>query len=149
MNLVVRKPGVRSLRPANLDQVFDTFFNRNLGEFFGNDFMSESPSVNIVELEGQFKIELAAPGLEKGDFKVKVEDDQLLISAKKENETEEKGEEGNFVRREFNYTSFSRSFRLPENVDAEAIKANYENGVLVLNLPKAAIVNNTREIEIL
>lgn len=146
MNLVVRKPGNR---PATLDQVFDNFFNRDLGTFFGNDLMRETPSVNIIELEQAFNIELAAPGLDKGDFKVKVEDNHLLITAKKENKSEETGETGKFVRREFNYTSFKRSFRLPEDVDAEAIKANYENGVLVVNLPKAEVVDNTREIEIL
>lgn len=146
MNLVVRKPGTR---PATLDQVFDNFFNRDLGTFFGNDLMRESPSVNIVELENAFNIELAAPGLDKGDFKVKVEDNHLLISAQKENKVEETAESGKFVRREFNFSTFKRSFRLPEDVDAEAIKANYENGVLVINLPKAEVVDNTREIEIL
>lgn len=146
MNLVVRKPG---FRPATFDQVFDNFFNRDLGTFFGNDLMRETPSVNIVELEDAFNIELAAPGLNKGDFKVKVEDNHLLISAKKENKKEETNEAGKFVRREFNYTSFTKSFRLPEDVDAEAIKANYENGVLIVNLPKAEVVDNTREIEIL
>lgn len=146
MNLVVRKPGNR---PAALDQVFDNFFNRDLGTFFGNDLMRETPSVNIIELENAFNIELAAPGLDKADFKVKVEDNHLLITAKKENKSEETDEAGKFVRREFNYTSFKRSFRLPEDVDAEAIKANYENGVLFVNLPKAEVVDNTREIEIL
>lgn len=149
MNLVVRKPNYRSVsRPSTFDQVFDQFFNRNLGDFFGSDFVHHAPAVNVTELEHQFKIELAAPGLEKGDFNIKVEEDQLTISAERKQETEEKKEDGKFLRREFNFASFKRSFRLPENVDAEHISANYNNGVLVLELPKAEPVNNTRVIEI-
>lgn len=148
MNVIVRKPNYRAVRPSTMDQVFDNFFNRNLGDFFGNDSLNDAPSVNITELDDLFKIELAAPGLEKGDFNIKVEDDHLTISAKKEHKTEEQGEDGKFLRREFNYTSFKRSFRLPENVSTEAIKANYINGVLVLELPKVEPENNTRVIEI-
>lgn len=148
MNLIVKKPNYRAVRPSNIDQVFDQFFNRNLGDFFGNDLLKESPSVNISELDNQFKIELAAPGLDKGDFNVKVEEDHLIVSAKRENNTEEKSDEGKFVRREFNYASFSKSFRLPDNVDTDAIQANYVNGILVLEVPKVEPVNNTRVIEI-
>jgi HSP20 family protein len=149
MNLVVRKPNYRAVsRPSSIDQVFDQFFNRNLGDFFGSDFVNDAPAVNVTELENQFKIELAAPGLEKGDFNIKVEEDQLTISAEQKHETEEKKEDGKFLRREFSFASFSRSFRLPENVDADNISANYNNGVLVLELPKAEPVNNTRVIEI-
>ncbi|HKK74071.1 MAG TPA: Hsp20/alpha crystallin family protein [Saprospiraceae bacterium] len=149
MNLAVRKPNYRAVnRPSSIDQVFDQFFNRNLGDFFGSDFVNDAPSVNITELDHQFKIELAAPGLEKGDFNIKVEEDHLIISAEQEHKNEEKDEAGKFLRREFSYATFSRSFRLPENVDAENISANYKNGVLVLELPKAEPVNNTRVIEI-
>lgn len=149
MNLVVRKPNYRAVsRPSTIDQVFDQFFNRNLGDFFGSDFLNDAPSVNVTELDHQFKIELAAPGLEKGDFNIKVEEDQLTISAEQKHETEEKDAAGKFLRREFSYATFSRSFQLPENVDAENISANYKNGVLILELPKAEPVNNTRVIEI-
>ena len=147
MNLVVRKPGHRSLRTNSVDSLFDSFFNRGLGEFFGNDFLNDSPSVNIIENEKDFRIELAAPGLDKGDFNIKVEDDHLLISAKKETKQEE-SEEGKFVRREFSYSSFQRSFRLPDTVNGEDIKANYENGVLLVTLPKSEKVETARVIEI-
>ena len=148
MNLVVRKPGYRPARANSFDHLFDSFFNRNLGDFFGNDVLKDSPSVNIIEKDDAFEIELAAPGLDKADFNVKVEDNTLLISAKKETKNEEEGENGKFVRREFSFTSFERSFRLPENVNGENIKANYVNGVLVINLPKTEVVETARTIEI-
>lgn len=149
MNLVVRKPNYRAVsRPSSFDQVFDQFFNRNLGDFFGSDFANNAPAVNVTELDHQFKIELAAPGLEKGDFSIKVEEDQLTISAGQKQETTTEQAEGKFLRREFSYATFSRSFRLPENVDTENITANYQNGVLVLELPKVEPVNHSRVIEI-
>ena len=147
MNLVVRKPGYRAAKPATIDQLFDNFFNRGLNDFFGNDFVKDSPAVNILEKEDHFRIELAAPGLDKGDFDVKVEKDHLVITAKKETSTEEKEAE-KFVRREFSYTSFQRSFRLSDQVNPEGIVANYENGVLVINLPKLEESKTSRVIEI-
>lgn len=128
---------------------FDDFFNRNLTDMFGSDFSTNVPSVNVVETEKAYKIELAAPGLEKGDFELKTERDFLTISAKREQKDEVNG--GKYFRREFNYSSFSRSFQIPDSVDATAIDANYENGVLLINLPKKEEViesNTSRVIEI-
>ena len=81
-----------------------------------------------------FKIELAAPGLEKGDFDINVEKDQLTISAKKETSNEVNDEK--FTRKEFSYSSFKRNFHLPEHVQGDAIEASYENGILAIVLPK-------------
>ena len=149
MNLVVRKPGFRTVRNHNsVDHFIDNFFNRSLGDFFGNDFVSSTPSVNVKEYDNRFELALAAPGLNKGDFDVKVENDHLTISAKHESKNEETKEDGTFVRREFSYGSFERNFRLSENVNSEAISANYENGVLVVTLPKAEPVDTSRVIEI-
>lgn len=147
MNLVVRKPGFRRTLPSTFDQVFDNFFNGGLDEFFGNDFIKNQPSVNVIEHDDRFEIELAAPGLDKGDFDLKVEKDRLLVSAKKQT-NEETEEKGKFTRREFSYASFERSFQLPENVDTESIDANYLNGVLRVQLPKAVAEETTRVIEI-
>ena len=147
MYLVVRKPGFRSVRSNSTEQIFDNFFNRNLGDFFGNDFLKDTPSVNIIENEQDFKIELAAPGLDKADFNIKIENKHLLVSTKKETNKEE-AKEGKFVRREFSYASFQRSFRLPELVNGSDIKASYENGVLTVTLPKTEKVDNSRLIEI-
>ncbi len=119
----------------SLNGFFDDFFNNSLTDFIGNDSMFSTPSVNIIESDANFTIEVAAPGLEKGDFELKVENDHLLISTKKENKQEET-QEGKYTRREFSYVSFKRSFHLPETVDADAIKAAYENGILNVTLPK-------------
>lgn len=114
-----------------------------LGDFFGNfmneeliskNFFKSSPSVNISETAENFKVELAVPGLEKGDFKVSVEDGILTISAEKQNETND--ETSKFTRKEFSYSSFKRSFTLPELVLTDKISAEYTNGVLKLLIPK-------------
>lgn len=99
--------------------------------------MATQPSVNIVENEDSFLVEVAAPGLEKDDFNVTVEDDVLTISGEKKQESETRDEKnGTFTRREFNYSAFSRSFHLPETCQSEDIKGSYNNGVLRLSIPK-------------
>ena len=126
----------------------DDFFNTNISNFIGSDFLASNPSVNVVESDDNFKIEVAAPGLEKKDFKLSVDKEQLFIESSKE---ESKGvKEEKFARREFNYTSFKRSFQLPENVDTNNIGAKYENGVLNITLPKVekAIVEAKHTIKI-
>jgi len=122
------------LTPNKMGSFFDDFFNQNLTDFFGSDFSLQSPSINIVEGTENFRIEVAAPGLEKENFEIDVENGMLNISAKQEAKEEVK--EDNYVRREFNYTSFNRSFQLPESVKADQIEANYKSGVLTLLLPK-------------
>jgi HSP20 family protein len=114
-----------------------------LGDFF-NDFMSDEllnknifksiPAVNISETNDKFAVELAVPGLDKNDFKLQVENGVLSISAEKKTET--KDENTKFTRKEFSYSSFSRSFTLPEHVQHDAITAEYTNGVLTLSIPK-------------
>jgi HSP20 family protein len=93
------------------------------------------PSVNVSETPKEFKLEVAAPGLERKDFKIEVENHCLCISAEKEEEKKEK--EGDYTRREYSFNSFSRSFTLPENVKEGNIDAKYENGVLKVIVPKA------------
>ena len=95
------------------------------------------PNANIVENDKDFKIELAAPGLERNDFKVEVDNGVLSISAEKEKETKE--DKKNYRRREFSCNSFNRSFTLPDNLIADKIDAKYENGVLCLTLPKREV----------
>lgn len=92
------------------------------------------PSVNITENGKEFRIELAAPGMSKNDFKVNVEDNVLTISAEKEEEKNDKNER--YTRREFSYRSFTRSFRLPAEVRSENIEGKYEDGILKLSIPK-------------
>ena len=92
------------------------------------------PAVNVSENTKDFKVSVAAPGMKKDDFKIDVEGDMLTISAETKQEKEEKDEK--YTRKEYNYSSFSRSFTLPETVNKEKIEATYENGVLQLVLPK-------------
>ncbi|MBK8702847.1 MAG: Hsp20/alpha crystallin family protein [Saprospiraceae bacterium] len=127
----------------------DDFFNRNIGDFIGADFTLSQPSVNVIETPDSYRMEFAAPGLEKGDFKVNVDKGFLTVSAAKE-EKKEEIKEGKYTRREFNYTSFSRSFQLPETVKADDIKATYEKGVLLVVVPRKEVVKpeDVRTIEI-
>lgn len=92
------------------------------------------PAVNIKETETMYSINLAAPGLNKQDFAIRVENNTLSISCEKETQAEESDEQ--YSRREYNFTSFNRNFSLPEEVNADKIEATYENGILTLMLPK-------------
>ena len=119
---------------ASVGKWIDNLFNLPLADAIGADFMVSSPSVNIVEQDHQFSMHLAAPGLEKNDFAIRVENDYLIVSAEKKSEKEETDKR--FTRREFNYSSFKRSFQLDDSIDREKISAAYENGVLNITLPK-------------
>ena len=128
--------------------IFDDLFNLTISDFVGSDFFLSSPAVNVVEAPDSFRIELAAPGLQKDNFELKIEKDQLVITAKQE--TEENTTEEKVTRREFNYSSFKRSFRLPKTVNTTAINATYENGILLVSLPKKEEAKDqpARQIEI-
>lgn len=120
-----------------LPSVFNEVF-RPWNEWFDReDFNGRTlsiPAVNIKETKNEFVLSLAVPGMKKEDFHINVEGNMLTISCEKEEETEEKHEKYN--RKEFNYSSFSRSFTLPEEVKQEKIDARYTDGVLNLVLPK-------------
>ena len=94
--------------------------------------------VNVKENEGEYVLEVIAPGLEKDDFKINLEENTLTVSAEKKKEVENTNEK--HIRKEYKYASFKRSFTLEENIDADNISAKYVNGVLTLNLPKKAEV---------
>ncbi|MDR0714582.1 MAG: Hsp20/alpha crystallin family protein [Bacteroidales bacterium] len=110
-------------------------------DFFGNEWIerqnSTSPAVNIIETDKEFKVEIAAPGLTKKDFRIDVHDDNhLMVTVEKESQTEDSGHK--YLRREFVRSSFCQSLIFPDNVDKDNIKAKMENGVLVIELPKVA-----------
>jgi HSP20 family protein len=123
----------------------DDFLNRFLGE---DVEWSLNPAVNIAESDNDFSVELAAPGLERDDLKIHVENRVLEISAEKKTSTETN--KNKVLRREFNYSSFRRSFTLPESVDSDKISATHKNGVLTVTLPKReeAKVKPARTIDI-
>ena len=96
-----------------------------------------SPAVNIKETDKAFEIEIAAPGMTKEDFSIRVDNDEELVIAlekKHEDKEEKKGE--NYLRREFSYTSYHQAFTLPDNIAVEDIKATMNNGILGIELPK-------------
>ena len=152
MSLVLRKKRNRSALPSLVDDFFNTdrFFGPSILDFDGKlldlDRSLAVPSANIDETDKDYKIELAAPGLERKDFKVEVQDGVLSISAEKEEETKE--DRKNFRRREFSYNSFCRCFTLPENLVTDKIDAKYENGVLRLSLPKKEVTISKPKTEI-
>jgi HSP20 family protein len=121
-------------------------FNSPLFREGGNEMTV--PAVNIKENPKNFEIELAAPGYKKEDLKVNVEDGMLTISSEKEHGSKE--EKKGFSRKEFSYSSFSRAFTLPENVDQESVKARFEDGVLKLTVDKTKELpkRNGREVKI-
>ena len=109
-------------------------------DFFGNrggGRRPQLPAVNISEDEKNYQVEVVAPGFKKEAFKIDMDDDLLTISAEQKAETNEGGEGKQYTRREYSYSSFTRSFQLPENTQAEAINARYEDGVLKISIPKA------------
>lgn len=125
------------------------FFGKDLFHEFNTPAFSGSvPAVNVVESTEGFRIELAAPGLQKSDFKLNLEKNQLTISAQKEQKNEENNEK--YTRKEFKYTSFQRTFTLPNSVDGDKIEATYAEGILYVALPKReeAKEKPAREIEI-
>nr|WP_294781302.1 Hsp20/alpha crystallin family protein [uncultured Flavobacterium sp.] len=150
MNLIKRNG---SRVPAFQSLFFDDVFGRDLFNWENNNFSTTRttlPSVNIKETADNYEVEVAAPGMRKEDFKITLDDGQLIISSVKENEVNTQKE--NFTRREFSYQSFQRSFVLPKNVvDEEKISARYENGLLLLSIPKLeqSKQNTPRLIDIL
>lgn len=135
-------------------------FPRLIDQFLENDFIDFSnrnfsetnttlPAVNVKEKKDGFEIEMSAPGLKKEDFNVELNDNVLTISCEKKEEEETKDEDGRYTRREFMYQSFSRSFNLPETIDHEKIDAKYEDGILMLTVPKVEkVIPNSKRIEI-
>lgn len=117
-----------------MPSVFDRFFDGDLMDW-SNDINTTLPSVNIKETKEGFEVKVAAPGFDKNDFKLELNHDVLTISSEKqaENETKE-GEQ--YTRREYCYSSFKRSFVLPDSADAEKINAEYKNGILDITIPK-------------
>ena len=120
-----------------LPDAFDEFFKPWNEWFEDNDRrgrMVTIPAVNIAEDKDNFLISLAAPGMKKEDFRIDVEGSVITVSA--ENEQTKEESDKTFNRREYNFSSFSRSFSISEDVRTESIAAKYENGILVLTLPK-------------
>lgn len=114
-------------------------------DFFDNEWMekanSTAPAINVIESEKDYKIELAAPGMTKDDFNVRIDEDNcLVISMEKKNENKDEKKDGRYLRREFSYSKFQQSLILPDDVEKENISAKVEHGVLTVDIPKKAPV---------
>jgi HSP20 family protein len=110
----------------------------NGGGFFDRTF--NMPAVNVTEDKNEYLVSLAAPGMKKDDFRIDVDGNMLTISSEKEDTKEEKDKK--YTRKEYNYSSFSRSFTLPNEVNMEKIDARYEDGVLKISLPRKEEAKN-------
>jgi HSP20 family protein len=119
----------------NNNNVFPSLINEFFNDDFGMNFLNRShsvPSVNSVENNDSFEIDLAVPGMKKEDFTIELNDKVLVISS----ETSNSMENDKMRLNEFNFSSFQRSFRVPDSVDLDKIKASYKNGILKIKLPK-------------
>ncbi|MCS6819440.1 MAG: Hsp20/alpha crystallin family protein [Chitinophagales bacterium] len=129
-----------SIRPfvnsnPRFSSIIESFFNDEFPSIFNREWFGNLPMVNIKDTNESYQIEVAAPGFNKENFSVKVEDNILTISGTV-NEEKENIDNEKYTRREFRYQSFTRSFTLPKKIDSTKITACYENGILKVILPK-------------
>ncbi len=117
-------------RPT-ISSLVDDWFNDDLFKPVKSEWM---PAANVKETDDAFMLEVAAPGMEKEDFSIKLEKGVLTVKAEKSKEIDEKEDE--YTRKEFSYKSFSRSFWIPENTEEDKIEASYDKGVLTVMIPK-------------
>ena len=125
---------VKSHRPPSLRSMMEDFWNTD--RFFDKPLFTGElvPAVNIRETKNNYKLDVSVPGFKKDDFKISTEDGLLTISAETKEEKNE--EKANYTRKEFSSSSFTRTFNLPENVEPDHISANYNNGLLEIELKK-------------
>ncbi len=129
-----------------LPSIFNEFFeNDNL-----NRMASTSPAINIIENEKEYCVELAAPGMSKENFFIRVnEDNHLIVAMEKKEEQKEENKSGRYLRREFSYSKFQQVLVLPENIVKENISATMENGVLQITIPKdTSVPEKPKELQI-
>jgi HSP20 family protein len=136
---LVKRNGNGSRLPG-MTNWLDDFLNRDMFDWNNGNFSGTNttlPAVNIKETDKSFEVEMAAPGMQKDNFNVQLENNMLTISSEKQDEQEQKEGE-RYTKREFSYQSFQRSFTLPEGlVEEDKIEAKYTDGVLHLTIPKS------------
>ena len=144
MTLVKFNNGQKNAVNPWFSDVFDSLINDSI---LNDMFVTKTPAVNIAETENEFHIELAVPGLKKEDFKISLDKNVLSVSTEKKTENVEEGKK--YSKREYTYSSFVRSFTLPESADQSKIAAEYTDGILKLNVTKKEEAKfQTREIAV-
>ena len=131
----------KTMLPSIISNSNQGFFPSVLNDFFNDNWLMPqyhrtSPAINVTEDEKEFRVEVAAPGMTKDDFKLSLSDNDIVISMEKKTDTNDEKKDKKYIRREFSYTKFEQRLLLPENVDKEAIAAQMNDGVLVINIPK-------------
>ena len=119
----------------NNKQIFPSLINEFFNDDFGVNFLNRNhsvPSVNTIENDDSFEIDLAVPGMKKDDFSIELDNNVLIISSETSNNVSNE----NLRLNELNYSSFQRSFKIPESINLDKIKGNYKNGILKVLLPK-------------
>ena len=125
-------------------------------DFFANDWMTRTnataPAINVIEDDKDYKVEVAAPGMNKEDFKVNVTDDNyLVLTMEKKNESKDEDKKRKYLRREFSYHKFEQSLALPEDGNKDEIKAAVNDGILTIDIPKMKVAEKqpaVKQIEI-
>jgi HSP20 family protein len=124
---------LKTQRPL-FSSIFDDLVLNNRSGITSNAIPVDTPSVNVIESDVDYRLQLAAPGKNKEDFAIELDEGVLLIAS--ENEIPENNKEENYTLREFVFSNFKRSFKLPDTVAIDKIKAEYKSGVLTVTLPK-------------
>ena len=127
-------------------RLFDEFFKTGLNSFWGNDQYQDTPAINISQTDTGYLLEVSAPGLEKEDFSIELEADQLVLKAERKSEKETTIE--NVIKKEFDFSSFKRSFHLSEDLDRDSIGASYENGILKIKFVYSGTANDEKKFSL-
>ena len=135
---------VRRMQDSWLPDIFN--------DFFDNSWMTRTnytaPAINVIENDKEYDVELAAPGLDKEDFKVHVDEEGFLhIDMEKKSENKEERKKGRYLRREFSYEKFQQTLLLPDDVEREMIEAKVEKGVLTIRLPKKELIQKPASVK--
>ena len=131
---------------APFGQIIEDFFNKSIGDIVGGDISLNTPSANTFETDEAYTLEIAAPGIKKTEIEIEIEKDHLVISA----DIDRKEAAPEYKRREFDYSKFTRRFKLKDDINLKTISASYDLGVLTITLPKldAETVNKITKIKI-
>ena len=134
---------------SGINKFLDDFFFQGISNVIGSDTVASQPAVNIIEEQAAYRLEFAAPGLQKENFKIELDKNNLRVSSIKDTKEGEQ-KHVQYKSRQFAYHTFARSFKIPESVDQHKIEASYINGVLVVTLLKKQDAADTglRKIEI-